>query len=331
MKKIIVNLVLILAFVCGFSTVRAKAYSVELVKNGIYAKYIPENVMKNAPVLFKKNVDKVMKYYEKHKNESDYDFLQKVPLAYKDLHDAVGDLKDNDKIVICNPFIIYDINDEDEKYTGYTYYFVVKKNNEKVSLFTIYVEEGKIKFDYDKIWDKYTGMKNKITDNTLFYWMNGKIYAQTKNKNEMVYDGSGTGGVLMGGSGDNVVDHSAVKYIKFKKLSYDEKKKIITKYLKNTAKISGRNGNSSGDKKSKYVCGNGTLSDKNGTNADDGLDLEDEVSDDNNQRAGKINTCYNGAGRGNNWTDIKKTVAAAVGAVAVVIVAAGICYKRKKH
>ena len=110
MKKIIVNLVLILAFVCGFSTVRAKAYSVELVKNGIYAKYIPENVMKNAPVLFKKNVDKVMKYYEKHKNESDYDFLQKVPLAYKDLHDVVGDLKDNDKIVICNPFIIYDIN-----------------------------------------------------------------------------------------------------------------------------------------------------------------------------------------------------------------------------
>ena len=78
MKKIIVNLVLILAFVCGFSTVRAKAYSVELVKNGIYAKYIPENVMKNAPVLFKKNVDKVMKYYEKHKNESDYDFLQKL-------------------------------------------------------------------------------------------------------------------------------------------------------------------------------------------------------------------------------------------------------------
>ena len=119
MKKFIVNLVLILAFVCGFSTVRAKAYSVELVKNGIYAKYIPENVMKNAPVLFKKNVDKVMKYYEKHKNESDYDFLQKVPLAYKDLHDAVGDLKNNDKIVICNPFIIYDINDEDEKYTGY--------------------------------------------------------------------------------------------------------------------------------------------------------------------------------------------------------------------
>ena len=52
MKKFIVNLVLILAFVCGFSTVRAKAYSVELVKNGIYAKYIPENVMKNAPVLF---------------------------------------------------------------------------------------------------------------------------------------------------------------------------------------------------------------------------------------------------------------------------------------
>lgn len=287
--------------------------------------------MKNAPVLFKKNVDKVMKYYEKHKKESDYDFLQKVPLAYKDLHDAVGDLKNNDKIVICNPFIIYDINDEDEKYTGYTYYFVVKKNNEKVSLFTIYVEEGKIKFDYDKIWDKYTGMKNKITDNTLFYWMNGKIYAQTKNKNEMVYDGSGTGGVLMGGSGDNLVEHSAVKYIKFKKLSYDEKKKIITKYLKNTAKISGRNGNSSGDKKSKYVCGNGTLSDKNGTNADDGLDLEDEVSDDNNQRAGKINTCYNGAGRGNNGTDVKKTVAAAVGAVAVVIVAAGICYKRKKR
>ena len=42
----------------------------------------------------------------------------------------------------------------------------------------------------------------------------------------------------------------------------------------------GRNGNSSGDKKSKYVCGNGTLSEKNGTNADDDLDLEDEVSDD---------------------------------------------------
>ena len=79
------------------------------------------------------------------------------------------------------------------------------------------------------------------------------------------------------------------------------------------------------------VTRNGTLSDKNGTNADDGLDLEDEVSDDNNQRAGKINTCYNGAGRGNNGTDVKKTVAAAVGAVAVVIVAAGICYKRKKR
>ena len=34
---------------------------------------------------------------------------------------------------------------------------------------------------------------------------------------------------------------------------------------------------------------------------------------------------------GNNGTDVKKTVAAAVGAVAVVIVAAGICYKRKKR
>lgn len=322
MKKFIVNLVLVLTVVCGFNAARAKAYSVELVKNGIYAEYIPENVMETAPVMFKRNVDKVMKYYKEHKNESEYDFLQNVPLRYKDLHDAIGNLKNDDKIVICNPFIIYDMSEEDvnEKYMSHTYYFLVKKNNENISLFTIYEEEGKLKFDYNKVWDKYTGIKNKITDDTLFYWGDGSIYAQTKNKNEMVYDGSDTGGVLMNGS-ENV--DTVVDYSKFKKLSYDEKDKIIMKYLRRTVKISGKNWNKSHDKTNEYVCGTGKISDKDDAVASGELDLADEVSDyDNSGSMAKDD---------NSGIGVKKifvTIVIATTGV-IVIVAAGILYKRK--
>lgn len=320
MKKFIVNLIVILFVICGYGSVKAQAYSVELVENGIYAKYIPKNVLETAPVMFKKNVDKVMKYYEKHKNESDYDFLQNVPLAYKDLHDAIGDLKDDDKIVICNPFEIYNPAEENmnNEYGDDVYYFVVKKNNKKFCLFSILQEEGKLKFDYDKVWDKYTAIKNKITDDTLLYWIDGSIYAQTNDKNEIVYDATNPGGSQLMDGVEKYIDHN---YTKFKNLSYSEKKKIILKYLKKTAETSGENGNKTDGKTSKSAGGTGRLSDKNGNIADDDLELSDEINDyDSSESMSKDK---------NSSIGDKKKVAAVGGVVIVVLVAAVILYKRK--
>ncbi|MBU5478620.1 hypothetical protein KQI69_05320 [Eubacterium sp. MSJ-13] len=319
MKKIIVNLIVILFVICGYGSVKAQAYSVELIENGIYAKYIPKNVLETAPVMFKKNVDKVIKYYQKHKNESDYDFLQNVPLAYKNLHDAIGDLKDDDKIVICNPFEIYEPAQEDtnNEYGDDVYYFVVKKNNKKFCLFSILQEDGKLKFNYDKIWDKYTAIKNKITDDTLFYWIDRSIYAQTEEKNEMVYDGSNAGGEEMMDGSENYIEFN---YSKFKQISYDEKKKVIIKYLKKTAETSGENGKKLMDKTSGSE-GTGKISDKKETSKIDGLDLSDEINDyDSSENVKKD---------GDRGIGVKKTVAVVGMAGVIIIVAAGILYKRK--
>ena len=48
--------------VIAIDSVQAKAYTVKVQADTIYAEVIPESYLKNAPVVFKKAVKKTMKY-----------------------------------------------------------------------------------------------------------------------------------------------------------------------------------------------------------------------------------------------------------------------------
>lgn len=199
MKRFIVNIFLILNVVCGLSTVKAEAYSVKVQNNGIYAKYIPKHILKN------------------------------VPSEYKDFHDVITEIKADDEIVICNPFVIYQPSYGDGQGV-YRYYFIVKKNNNPFSIFSIYIDEynAKLQFNYDKIIDKYTFIKDKISDNSLVYELGNRVYSQTKDKTDIVYDKTNDGVNEMT---DNAGNYNNANIVKFKLGSYDEKKKIIISYL----------------------------------------------------------------------------------------------------
>ena len=54
--------------VIAIDSVQAKAYTVKVQADTIYAEVIPESYLKNAPVVFKKAVKKTMKYYNKYKD-----------------------------------------------------------------------------------------------------------------------------------------------------------------------------------------------------------------------------------------------------------------------
>lgn len=84
MKKYSLILLVILFCIIGVDSRQVEAYSVTLKKDGMYAEVVPESVVNNSTVFFKKNVKKAMEYYEKYKDADDYTLATKVPDKYRD-------------------------------------------------------------------------------------------------------------------------------------------------------------------------------------------------------------------------------------------------------
>ena len=95
-----------------------------------------------------------MKYYKKYENADDYTLANEVPDEYRNFIPIAKQIEASDKLVIKNPFFIYELGDT----LFYKYYFVAEKNGKRLCLFSIDIdaETGKISFDYDKMIDKYS-------------------------------------------------------------------------------------------------------------------------------------------------------------------------------
>ena len=87
MWKNYLKLFTILLCVIAVDSVQAKAYTVKVQADTIYAEVIPESYLKNAPVVFKKAVKKTMKYYNKYKDADMVTYLRNVPKTYRDFVD----------------------------------------------------------------------------------------------------------------------------------------------------------------------------------------------------------------------------------------------------
>ena len=230
MKKYFILSIMILLCSIGIDGRQAGAYSVTLQKDGIYADVLPESVVNNSASFFKKHVKKTMKYYKKYENADDYTLANEVPDEYRDFIPIAKQIEASDKLVIKNPFFIYELGDT----LFYKYYFVAEKNGKRLCLFSIDIdaETGKISFDYDKMIDKYSKYDEKMMeDGALFYKINDIIYEQTPNKTSVMMDQMETG-ESMDGDSSNIKD--LVK--KFNDKDYDGKKEQIFEHLTNIKK-----------------------------------------------------------------------------------------------
>lgn len=177
-------MIVILLCIVSVDSRRAEAYSVKLQEDGIYAEVLPDSVVNNAAVFFEKSVKKTMKYYKKYKDADTYTLLTKVPDEYRDFIPVARKIQSSDKIIIKNPFFIYNIEGD----FAYKYYFTAKINKEKLCLFSIDIDPntGKVSFGYDKLMDQYFLYNEKVMVDALFYKIDNTTYAQTPEETNIV-------------------------------------------------------------------------------------------------------------------------------------------------
>ena len=96
-------------------SVQAKAYTVTVKEDSIYSEVIPESFVQNAPAIFKKNVKKAMKYYNKYKNADPVIYMRTIPDMYRKFIEIARKIHDSDEIVIHAPFYPYDVGVDDEE------------------------------------------------------------------------------------------------------------------------------------------------------------------------------------------------------------------------
>ncbi|RKI42622.1 hypothetical protein D7V86_19095 [bacterium D16-51] len=229
MKKYSLVLIVILLCIVGADNRQAEAYSVKLQKDGMYAEMLPDLVVNNATVLFKKRVKKAMQYYKKYKDADTYTLATKVPVEYLEFIPVAKKIQDSDEIIIRNPFFIYSV----EGYEGYSYYFAVEKNGERLCLFSldIHPDTGKISFGYDDMMDRYFAYDEKTMKDALFYSMDNITYAQTPQKTTVVRDRKERGPQYLMEGASSYMEEIKAKRKVFKKKNYEEKKEEIFAFL----------------------------------------------------------------------------------------------------
>lgn len=234
MKKLYLFLMIFLLCMIAVDSRQAKAYSVTVEKDGVYADVVPDTFVNNTAAIFKKYVKKTMKYYEEYKDADDYTYIKEVPEEYRDFIPIAKQIQDADEIVIRNPFVAYGPGGSGEygDLVNDHFSFYAVKNGKKLCVFDIHMEyTGKLSFEYDKIEDGRFAYDEKTTGETLFYWIGDILYAETPDSTSIVWDQrSGEGGTREMIDASGTTDWKAVQERadeKFRKKSYSEKKEEI--------------------------------------------------------------------------------------------------------
>lgn len=235
MKKILLVLVaVLLGGICADSA-QVQAYSVTLQKDGMYAELLPDSVVENSTVFFKKSVEKAMKYYNKYKDAGAYTLATEVPAQYLDFMSVAKKIRDSDEIVIRNPFYIYEAGDSGGGI--YNYYFVAERNGKRLCLFSVQVDaeeesNEKVRFWYDKAMNRYFLYDDETIEDTLFYKLGDITYAETPKKTSVVRDQTQTlkNMVTVG------EDHTEEQEKRFKNKNYEQKKDEIFSFLRKIKK-----------------------------------------------------------------------------------------------
>ena len=225
MWKNYLKLFIILLCVIAVDSVQAKAYTVTVDVDNVYSEVIPKSFVQNAPAIFKKNVKKAMKYYNRYKDADTVTYMRKIPDPYRDFIKVARKIHDSDELVIHDPFCLYDPGvDEVSSY----YIFHVNKNGKRFCMFYIYIDDVSKKFSFD-----YTGINLKYDDKTtksaLFYTLGGDFYAATPDKTICISKREEPGGERMKMQSDGVDWEAILKksYKEFQKKTYEEKKNEI--------------------------------------------------------------------------------------------------------
>ncbi len=238
MKKYILVLIVVLLWISGAGSQQAEAYSVTVEKDGIYAEVIPDSFVNNTAAIFKKNVKKAMKYYNKYKDADDYTYVSKVPEEYRDFIPVAKQIQDSDEIIIRNPFYIYQPLENEDGDPACLYYFYAVKNGKKLCLFSIEIEAdtGKISFEYRKMMDSHFAYDEKTVGETLYYETDEIFYAETPDHTDTVWSKKYIEGEkMLGADGTDTTDWEVVNE-RFRKKSYREKKDEILDYLARSKK-----------------------------------------------------------------------------------------------
>ena len=239
MWKNYLKLFTILLCVIVVDGAQAKAYTVKVQADTIYAEVIPESYLKNAPVVFKKAVKKTMKYYNKYKDEDMVTYLRNVPKTYRDFVDIARKIRDSDEITLYSLHGDYDVTvNEEDKYAPPTFSFLAERNGKLLCDFGICIDNNTKKFTF--IYDNDEAIKydKKKMYNALFYTLGEKCYYETPEKTVCIVDNELPEGSMVKMQSDGV-DWEAIlkkKYKEFQKLTYEEKKDEIFDRLRKIQK-----------------------------------------------------------------------------------------------
>ena len=198
MKRYFLALMLLLLCIIGTDSRKVKAYSVTVEKDGIYAEVVPDSFINNTGTIFKKYVDKAMKYYNKYKDAGDYIYVSKVPEEYRDFIPVAKQIQDSDEIIIKHPFYIYSPWGNEEVDICEDYCFFAEKNGERLCMFRIDMDivTKKMSVWYDKMEDGHFTYDKNTVGETLFYEMDQTIYAETPDQTSVVWDKRLAGGEM---------------------------------------------------------------------------------------------------------------------------------------
>ena len=216
--------------VIAIDSVQAKAYTVKVQADTIYAEVIPESYLKNAPMVFKKAVKKTMKYYDKYKDADMVTYLRNVPKTYRDFVDIARKIRDSDEITLYSLQCAYivTLNEEDENAPP-TFTFLAERNGKLLCDFGICIDNNTKKFTF--IYDNDESFKydRKIMYNALFYTLGEKSYYETPEKTVCIVDNELPEGAMVKMESDGVDWEAILKksYREFQKKTYEEKKNEI--------------------------------------------------------------------------------------------------------
>ena len=239
MWKNYLKLFTILLCVIVVDGAQAKAYTVKVQADTIYAEVIPESYLKNAPVVFKKAVKKTMKYYNKYKDADMVTYLRNVPKTYRDFVDIARKIRDSDEITLYSLHGDYDVTvNEEDKYAPPTFSFLAERNGKELCDFAICIDNNTKKFTFIYSTGEYFKYDRKKMYNALFYTLGEKSYYETPEKTVCIVDHELPEGSMVKMQSDGV-DWEAIlkkKYKEFQKLTYEEKKDEIFDRLRKIQK-----------------------------------------------------------------------------------------------